>query len=75
MVEGNHRVQQAQIRAGMSMAIRVLARQRAIKAVKQALQAQGRRKVFRVPMCEIVAMAEEYLAAHPWSIYCIPSKA
>jgi hypothetical protein len=75
MVEGNHRVQQAQIRASMSMAIRVLARQPAIKAVEQALQAQGRRKVFRVPMCEIVAMAEEYLAAHPWSIYCIPSKA
>jgi pyruvate formate lyase activating enzyme len=35
------------------MAVRVLARQRAIKTVKRALQAQGRRKVSQVPMREI----------------------
>ena len=41
MVEGNHSLLQAQLRASMSMAARVLARQRAIKAVKRALQAKG----------------------------------
>ena len=45
--------------------IRVLARQRAIKAVKRQLQAEGRRKVCQIVHREIVAMANEYLAAHP----------
>ena len=41
MVEGNHRVQQAQLRASMSIAIRVLAKQHAIKAVKHQLRGRG----------------------------------
>ena len=41
MVESNRSLLQAQLRASMSMAARVLARQRAIKAVKRALQAKG----------------------------------
>ena len=34
-------VQQAQLHASMSTAVRVLARQRAIKAIRQALAAKG----------------------------------
>jgi hypothetical protein len=50
MVEAIRSVQQTQLRASMSMAIRVLARQRAIKETKRALQRQGLRKVWQVPM-------------------------
>jgi hypothetical protein len=52
------------VRASMSRAVRVLARQRAVREVKRELQAQGRRKVSQVPMREIVAMAEDYILAH-----------
>ena len=55
MVEAIRSVQQTQLRASMSMAIRVLARQRAIKETKRAPQRQGLRKVWQVPMREIVA--------------------
>jgi len=41
MVEGIHRVQQAQLRTSMSIAIRVLAQQHAIKAVKHQLRGRG----------------------------------
>jgi hypothetical protein len=63
MVEANQSVQQiarqARLLANMSMAVRVLARQRAIKQTKRHLQAQGRRKVWQVPMREIVILANE----------------
>jgi hypothetical protein len=65
MVEATHSVQQAQLRARMSRAVICLARQRAIRELKLALQRQGRRRVWHVSMREIVAMANEYLAAHP----------
>ena len=64
MVEAIRSVQQTQLRASMSMAVRVLARQRAIKAVKQALAAKGLKPQY-IAKREIVAAAEEYLAAHP----------
>lgn len=70
MIEATSSVHQAQlrataaIRASMSIAVRVLARQRAIKAVKLALQREGRRKVSQIAMREIVAMANAYLPAH-----------
>ena len=63
MVEAIRSVQQTQLRASMSMAVRVLARQRAIKAVKQALAAKGLKPQY-IAKREIVAAAEEYLAAH-----------
>lgn len=47
------------------MAIRVLARQRAIKETKRSLQAQGRRSVSQKPKRGIVIVAEAYLATHP----------
>ena len=64
MVEGNHSLLQAQLRASMSMAARVLARQRAIKAVKRALQAKGL-KPQHIAKREIAAAADKYLANHP----------
>jgi hypothetical protein len=42
-----------------------LAQRQARTEVKRALQREGRRKVWQVPMREIVAMAKEYLGAHP----------
>lgn len=71
MIETDPSVQQAQVpatpqlRARMSMAVSVPARQRAIGEVKLALQRQGRRKLCQIARREIVAMANEYLAEHP----------
>jgi hypothetical protein len=55
----------AVLRARMSQAVIVLARQEAIKAVKREIQREGRRKVSQVPMREIIAMANKYMAEHP----------
>ena len=67
MDEANHRLQQvpnqAQLRV-MSVAVMVLARRNAIKAVKRQFQAQGV-KLQRMAHREIVAAAGEYLANHP----------
>jgi len=55
---------QAQLRARLAQAAVTLARQRAEKAVKRQLQAQGL-KPQHIAKREIVALAGEYLAAHP----------
>lgn len=54
---------QAQLRT-MSVAVMVLARRSAIKAVKRQFQAQGV-KLQRMTHREIAAAAGEYLANHP----------
>ena len=63
MDEANHRLQQvpnqAQLRV-VSVAVMVLARQSAVKAVRRQFQAQGV-KLHR----EISAAANDYLANHP----------
>ena len=48
----------------MSQVIRVLATQAAQKAVKAALQRQGR-KPQHMPAAEIGAMAEQWMRSHP----------
>ena len=67
MDEATHTLQQApnqaQLRA-MSVAVAVLARQRAIKDTKQQLRSQGL-KPSHYAHREIAAAAEEYLATHP----------
>jgi hypothetical protein len=67
MDEATHRVQQApnqaQLRT-MSVAVVVLARRSAIKAVKRQFQAQGL-KLQRMAHREIVAAANGYLSNHP----------
>jgi hypothetical protein len=63
MVEANHSLQQAQLHARMSRAVIVLARQRAIAAVKREIQRQGRRN--QIAHGEIVVLAKEYLEEHP----------
>jgi hypothetical protein len=47
-----------------SRVIAVLARQRAVKEVKAAIQRQGRRKLSQMTKREIVAIAEDYLLQH-----------
>ena len=64
MVEANHNLQQAQLRATMNIAVRVLAQQQAIKAVKHQLRARGL-KVHSFAHRDIVAMARDYIAQHP----------
>jgi glutamate racemase len=69
MDEADPRLQQAPAtsqaqRQTMGRAVMVLARQAAIKEVKAAIQRQGRRKVWQVAHREIVATAEDYLAAN-----------
>jgi glutamate racemase len=69
MEEATHSVQQAPEpnhaqRHAMGRAVIVLARQAAIKEVKAAIQRQGRRKVWQIARREIVAIAEEHLAAN-----------
>jgi hypothetical protein len=68
MVEATRRLQQAPVtshaqRQAMGRAVMVLARQRAIKAAKQAFQARGV-KIAQMSHREIVVAAEEYLAKH-----------
>ena len=67
MNEANHRLQQvpnqAQLRT-MSVAVMVLARQSAVKAVRRQFQAQGV-KLQRMAHREVVAAASDYLANHP----------
>jgi hypothetical protein len=65
MIEATSSVHQAQLHARMSRAVIVLARQRAIAAVKREIQRQGRRKLSQVAHREIVVLAKEYLAGHP----------
>lgn len=64
MVEANDSIEQAQLRARMSMAVRVLARQRAVTATQQQLRSQGL-KPQQFARREIIAAAEVYLAKHP----------
>ena len=53
-----------QIRASMSIAVMVLARRSAINATKQQLRSRGLKPQL-VPHREIVAMADDYVRAHP----------
>ncbi len=64
MAEAIHSLAEAQLRAKMTMGVRVIAQQRAIKAVKHQLQAQGR-KVSDFAHREIVLAAKDYLVEHP----------
>ena len=63
MAEADHILADAQLRASMGMAVRVLAQQRAIREVKQQFRAQGL-KTSNMTHREIVTAAEEYLAEH-----------
>jgi hypothetical protein len=63
MVEATLSVHQAQLRASMSLATNVLARQAALKAAKHRLQAQGVRPS-HYSHRELVIRAEAYLADH-----------
>ena len=63
MAEATDSVHQAKVRASMGAAVMVLARQRAIKAVKRGLQARGLRP-HHMPHREIIAAADAYLADH-----------
>jgi hypothetical protein len=63
MVEASHSVQQAKVHASMGAAVMVLARQRAIKAVKRQFQARGLRP-HHTSHREIIAAADAYLADH-----------
>jgi hypothetical protein len=66
MVEANSRLPQATTPAqaqAMSAAVMSLARQRAIKAVKQHIRDRGQ-KLLYMAQAEIVAAANEYLANH-----------
>jgi hypothetical protein len=63
MAEANHSVQQAQVRVTMSAAVMTLAKQRAIKAAKDELQALGLRPT-HIPHRDIVLAANAYLAEH-----------
>jgi hypothetical protein len=63
MAEANDSVHQARVRATMGAAVMTLAKQRAIKATKAELQAQGLRPS-HIPHCQIVARANQYLTAH-----------
>jgi hypothetical protein len=60
MAEATRSVHQAQIR---TMATMTLAQQRALKAAKHQLQAQGLR-VSQISHRDLVIRAEQYLAAH-----------
>ncbi len=64
MAEAIHSLAEAQLRAKITMGVRVIAQQRAIKAVKHQLQAQGR-KVSDFAHREIVLAAKDYLAENP----------
>jgi hypothetical protein len=69
MDEANHSLAQGPApnhaqRQTMGRAVMALARQRAIKEVKAAIQRQGRRKVCQIAHREIVAIAADYLAAN-----------
>jgi hypothetical protein len=63
MAEANRSVQQAQLRASMSLATNTLALQRALNLTKRQLQAQGLRPS-HFSHRELVIRAERYLAAH-----------
>ena len=63
MAEANASLRLTQLRASMSLATNTLARQRAIKAAKRKLQAQGLRPS-QLSHRDIVARAEVYLAEH-----------
>jgi hypothetical protein len=63
MAEATQRLQQDKIRASMSLATNVLARQAALKAAKHQLQAQGFR-VSQFSHRELTLRAEAYLAAY-----------
>jgi hypothetical protein len=64
MVEANHSLQQAKLRASMGRAAITLAHREAEKAVKRSLAAQGIKPQY-VAKREISLAAREYLAQHP----------
>jgi hypothetical protein len=63
MAEANHSVQLTKLRASMALATNTLARQRALKAAKAKLQAQGLRPS-HFSHRDLVIRAEAYLAEH-----------
>jgi hypothetical protein len=63
MAEATQRLQQDKIRASMSLATNTLARQRAMKAAKHQLQAQGLRPSHFAHR-DLLIKADAYLAAH-----------
>jgi hypothetical protein len=70
MVEATHSVQQApapnhaqRLAQRQAQAVSVLAKRRAIAATKKRLRGMGLKPQY-MPLREIVALAEEYLAAH-----------
>ena len=67
MAEADYRLPQSTTPAqgqAMSRAVMVLARQRAIKAVKQQIRDRGQ-KLQYMALKEIVVAADEYLPHHP----------
>ena len=63
MVEANHTLQEAQLRARLHFATNTLALQAALKSTKRRLQAPGL-KVNHFPLRELKLRAEAYLAEH-----------
>jgi hypothetical protein len=63
MAEANRSVHEDKLRASMSLATNTLARQRAIKAAKAGLQAQGLR-VSQFSHRDLVIRADQYLDQH-----------
>jgi hypothetical protein len=59
----NLKLAEAKVRASMGAAVMVLARQRALKAAKARLQAQGLR-VSQFSHRDLVIRADQYLAEH-----------
>ena len=63
MAEASHSVHQAKVYASMTLATNTLARQRAMKAAKHQLQAQGLRPT-HFSHRDLLIRAEQYLAEH-----------
>ena len=63
MVEANHTLQEAQLRARLHFATNTLALQAALNSTKRRLQAPGL-KVNHFPLRELKLRAEAYLAEH-----------
>jgi hypothetical protein len=64
MIETAPSLQQATLQARLAQAAITLARRGAEKAVEMALKRQGKKPQY-IARREIVALAKEYLAAHP----------
>jgi hypothetical protein len=63
MTEATHTLQLAQLRARLRHAAYTISLQAALKATKRRLQSQGLR-VNQIPMRDLRALAEAYLAQH-----------